>query len=69
MQPQRESRKEGGSMPWKLVLLAAALAGLAACGNARHELAHTRKSDPVWPLNPARWDAGENDLTSPRDTP
>ena len=56
-------------MPWKLVLLAAALAGLAACGNARHELAHTRKSDPVWPLNPARWDAGENDLTSPRDTP
>ena len=52
-------------MRWKSVALAAALAGLAACGNVRHELAHTRKSDPVWPLNPQRWDAGENDLTAP----
>jgi len=56
-------------MRWKSVALAAALAGLAAYANVHHELAHTRKSDPVWPLNPARWDAGENDLTAPRDTP
>jgi hypothetical protein len=54
-------------MRW--IVLVAGLFVLSACGNVHHELAHTSKSDPVWPLNPARWAANENDLTTPKDAP
>lgn len=47
-----------------LVTLALCALALAACsaGNVR-PLAHTSADDPVWPINPDRWQ-GENALTT-----
>ena len=41
-----------------------------ACTQAnQHPLAHTSADDPVWRINPDRWGATENALTSPPTLP
>jgi hypothetical protein len=44
-----------------LILLALALC--AGCSGVQHPLAHTSADDPVWRINPDRWQ-GENALTT-----
>ena len=58
---KRISLVEERVMRW--TILAAALA-LSACGGRTHELTYVRASDPVWQINPDRWNATSNDLTA-----
>jgi hypothetical protein len=41
------------------------LVALTACGNVHHDLPHTSSRDPVWQLNPDKWAANANELTTP----
>lgn len=51
----------------RCIILVAVLA-CAACADS-HALPETASSDPVWQLNPDKWSAGVNDLTTPPDVP
>lgn len=41
---------------------------MVACTGNQHPLAHTSADDPVWIINPDRWQ-GENMLTTPPTLP
>lgn len=48
-------------MRWLLLVLA-----LAACGSPSHPLVYVQPSDPIWALNPDKWNPpGGNMLTTP----
>lgn len=49
----------------KVFILLAALCALAGCAASGPPMVSS--SDPVWQLNPGRWQATENDLRVPPD--
>jgi hypothetical protein len=49
-------------------LLLLVLVLCAGCSVNQHPLAHTSADDPVWLINPDRWQ-GENALTTPPTLP
>ena len=49
-------------------LVIAILPLLSACVTNQHPLTHTSADDPVWQINPERWQ-GENMLTTPPTLP
>lgn len=47
------------------IIAVIALVSLAACGGKFKELPMVKAGDPVFQLNPDRWTASTNDLTTP----
>jgi len=45
-------------------LILAAIVLLAACSTNPNTLRYTSSNDPVWQLNPGKWDATPADLTA-----